>query len=139
MPKKRRQITNSINTRLSERDDVDLIDWWEKQPNGSGSSFVKAAIRQKIASETDATPATRAELSSAAEWIAEQHATEVAALKQGLEALTRLVATLNKRIESGVRVTGNAENIVATTEPSRPQLSPEEQAERLRKIQDQGW
>ena len=73
MPR-RRQVGNYINVRLAAGRDTDLIDWWERVPDGAGGELVKQAIRQFIqgqASQTP-TPATVADLERMAVWLVEQ-------------------------------------------------------------------
>ncbi|MHB8628898.1 MAG: hypothetical protein ACYDBJ_25595 [Aggregatilineales bacterium] len=136
MPAKRqrRKAGSYINVRLSPERDPDLIEWWQSLPPGTGGDLIKRAIREYIASTSDSTAPTRAELDQAAQWIDQQAAGR-------FDALAAQIASLSAALASGVVMTTSDGHKAAngTSASDVPQLTAEEIAAREARVKARKW
>lgn len=134
MPAKRqrRKVGSYINVRLSERDDPDLIQWWQSLPTSTGGELVRRAIRAYLASTSDRTPPTLADVQGAVQWIDRRTA-------ERFDALTAQLAELTAQLASGSIVAAPGGQHTNSARPDVPQLTPEEIQAREARMKARRW
>jgi len=157
--KRRRTVRRKyrlIAAKLFYATDGDLIQWWERAPDGDKSDVLRESIRDYLARLKAAPkPATDHDVIRQADrvlayaeqvtqWaasaLAEQQAVN-AGLTEQLASLTRQITELSAKLATGNIMigTGQSTNNQTAADPPVPRLTAEQAAERLKKVKARKW
>jgi hypothetical protein len=141
--RKRPVAFRTITVKLFKESDRDLIEWWERQPDGERSEALRGVLRAWKTSNQAVVPATNLHVQMGVErvneyayQVADQEAKQLAALHQQISTLTALVQQLSAQIASGVVVAGQP---VAQQAPIEAQLDKQQEQQRLKKVLGNKW
>ena len=110
--KRRRSLRpkyRTIGVKLFYANDGDLIQWWEKAPDGEKSDVLRESIREYLARlKRDPKPASNEDVDRAMAYTGEAAQWTVNELTRQIVALSQQVTDLTTRLASGVIVQGLA-------------------------------